>query len=188
MVVVAITFWLGTLLYTAFKKNGNALWVAYLVLIFVMSVVLWKVHDAANTSWKVLSIAIGGGMGIIMFMNVWMVIWPLQKKIIAATIAQGRHPAPPRARPGVGTARVSRVADEHVALGPDALLHGRRQPLPDRDRQVDPVPAGVLGGEASASPFSLLAPELLFSRSRTFFMSSQTSRFRSGLRSRYAGW
>ncbi len=52
-----------------------------------MGFVLCKVHAGANTSWKVLSIAIGGGMGIIMFMNVWMIIWPLQKKIIAATKA-----------------------------------------------------------------------------------------------------
>ena len=31
------------------------------------------------------SIAIGGTIGIIMFLNVWGIIWPNQKKIIAAT-------------------------------------------------------------------------------------------------------
>jgi uncharacterized membrane protein len=58
------------------------------------------VHSSANTSWKVLAIAIGGGMGIIMFMNVWMIIWPLQKKIIAATKAQAEAgTAPPADMP-----------------------------------------------------------------------------------------
>ena len=33
------------------------------------------------------SIAIGGGIGIIMMLNVWGIIWPNQKKIIAATTA-----------------------------------------------------------------------------------------------------
>ena len=33
------------------------------------------------------SIQIGGGIGILMFLNVWGIIWPNQKKIIAATTA-----------------------------------------------------------------------------------------------------
>ncbi|MGH9443088.1 MAG: urate hydroxylase PuuD [Thermoanaerobaculia bacterium] len=87
LAVVVATFTVGTWLFTAFKKDGRMLWIAYLVLMVVMSVVVWKVHVSVNASWKILSIALGGGMGIIMFMNVWMVIWPLQKKIIAATKA-----------------------------------------------------------------------------------------------------
>jgi uncharacterized membrane protein len=35
----------------------------------------------------VLSIGVGGGMGIIMLFNVWGVIWPNQKKIIRGTLA-----------------------------------------------------------------------------------------------------
>jgi uncharacterized membrane protein len=43
------------------------------------------------------SILVGGGLGIIMFLNVWGIIWPNQKKIIAATTATARDgtPAPP---------------------------------------------------------------------------------------------
>ena len=43
-----------------------------------------------------MAIAVGGGLGMIMFMNVWMIIWPLQKKIIAATraTAESGTPAP----------------------------------------------------------------------------------------------
>ncbi|MGA8152792.1 MAG: urate hydroxylase PuuD [Terriglobales bacterium] len=40
----------------------------------------------------VLSIGVGGGMGIIMLFNVWGVIWPNQKKIIRGTLA-GSPPA-----------------------------------------------------------------------------------------------
>jgi len=100
LVVVLAAFVVGTWLFSAFKKNGRALFAVYLLLMIVMGVVLWKVHVSANTSWKVLSIALGGGMGIIMFMNVWMVIWPLQKKIIAATKAQAEAgTAPPAEMP-----------------------------------------------------------------------------------------
>jgi uncharacterized membrane protein len=100
LVVVVATFVVGTWLFTAFRKDGRVTFLAYLVLLVVMGIVLWKVHSAANTSWKVLSIALGGGMGIIMFMNVWMVIWPLQKKIIAATRAQAESgTAPPAEMP-----------------------------------------------------------------------------------------
>jgi len=100
LVVVAAAFTVGTWLLTWLKKDGRVLWGAYLVLIVIMSVVVWKIHVSANASWKVLSIALGGGMGIIMFMNVWMVIWPLQKKIIAATKAQAEAgTAPPAEMP-----------------------------------------------------------------------------------------
>jgi uncharacterized membrane protein len=87
LVVVSLAFYLGTVCFTLFKKDGRVLWVAYLVLMVAMCFILAKVHAGSNVSWKVLSIAFGGGMGIIMFMNVWMVIWPLQKKIIAAVKA-----------------------------------------------------------------------------------------------------
>jgi uncharacterized membrane protein len=40
----------------------------------------------------VLSIGVGGGMGIIMLFNVWGIIWPNQKKIIQGTLA-GTPPA-----------------------------------------------------------------------------------------------
>jgi uncharacterized membrane protein len=40
----------------------------------------------------VLSIGVGGGLGIIMLLNVWGIIWPNQKKIIRGTLA-GTPPA-----------------------------------------------------------------------------------------------
>ena len=65
-----------------------------------------------------------------MFMNVWMIIWPLQKKIIAATVAAAAGNARSGGAAALGPSRVSRVADEHVAVDPDAVLHGCREPLP----------------------------------------------------------
>lgn len=50
---------------------------------------------AASERFK--SITIGGTLGIIMAANVWFIIWPNQKKIIAATTATATEgtPAPP---------------------------------------------------------------------------------------------
>jgi uncharacterized membrane protein len=45
-------------------------------------------------SWQA-SIFIGGGLGIIMFLNVWLIIWPNQKKVIRMTseaAAKGASP------------------------------------------------------------------------------------------------
>ena len=40
----------------------------------------------------VLSIGVGGGMGIVMLLNVWGIIWPNNKKVIRGTLA-GTPPA-----------------------------------------------------------------------------------------------
>ena len=42
---------------------------------------------------KSLSIGVGGGLGILMLLNVWGIIWPIQKRAIAATVA-GTPPPP----------------------------------------------------------------------------------------------
>ena len=53
--------------------------------------------DGYVDSARFKSITIGGTMGIIMAANVWFIIWPNQKKIIAATTATAAEgtPAPP---------------------------------------------------------------------------------------------
>ena len=46
-------------------------------------------------SWQ-LSIGIGGTLGIIMFLNVWLIIWPNQKRIIQMTAAAAaKQQSPP---------------------------------------------------------------------------------------------
>lgn len=80
------------------NKDGKVLAAATAGLVIAMSVALiwWldsqltgrRDHWASN---KTLSIGIGGALGIIMLLNVWGIIWPAQKRIIAAT-AEGTPP------------------------------------------------------------------------------------------------
>ena len=74
-------------------KDGRVLAVAIAVLVLVVS---WAgvAYMRNGGSNRTVAISIGGGMGYVMFMNVWMIIWPLQKKIIAATKATAETGAP----------------------------------------------------------------------------------------------
>ncbi|HLN59475.1 MAG TPA: urate hydroxylase PuuD [Thermoanaerobaculia bacterium] len=74
-------------------KDGRVLAVAIAVLVLLVS---WGAVSYMRTggSNRTVAIAIGGGMGYVMFMNVWMIIWPLQQKIIAATKATAETGAP----------------------------------------------------------------------------------------------
>jgi uncharacterized membrane protein len=76
------------------NKDGKILAIVTAALLIAMSVaIIWWLdsqltgrhdHWASN---KTLSIGIGGAMGLIMLLNVWGIIWPAQKRIIAATAA-----------------------------------------------------------------------------------------------------
>jgi uncharacterized membrane protein len=74
-------------------KDGRVLAAAIAVLVLLVS---WGAVSYMRTggSNRTIAIAIGGGMGYVMFMNVWMIIWPLQQKIIAATKATAETGAP----------------------------------------------------------------------------------------------
>ena len=76
------------------NKDGKILAAATAGLVIAMSVALIWFLDSQLTGrrdhWasnKTLSIGIGGALGIIMMLNVWGIIWPAQKRIIAATAA-----------------------------------------------------------------------------------------------------
>jgi len=59
----------------------------------------WAGLDWAITSWTV-SILTGGTLGIIMFLNVWLVIWPNQRIVIASAVTvAGGGQADPKATP-----------------------------------------------------------------------------------------
>ena len=76
------------------NKDGKILAAATAELVIAMSVaIIWwldaqltggRDHFASN---KTHSIGVGGALGLIMLLNVWGVIWPAQKRIIAATAA-----------------------------------------------------------------------------------------------------
>ncbi|MDT4896479.1 MAG: hypothetical protein QOH25_1556 [Acidobacteriota bacterium] len=100
-------------------NDGRVLAVIVLVLVIAMSagIIWWFTSrlpasgDFNGASSKTLSIGIGGALGIIMLLNVWGIIWPAQKRIIAWTRdnAQNGTPIPP----------------ESAALGRKAFLASR---------------------------------------------------------------
>ena len=47
---------------------------------------------------KSISIGIGGGLGIMMMLNVWGIIWRVQKRVIASLKGEGTAPAPEQIR------------------------------------------------------------------------------------------
>jgi uncharacterized membrane protein len=80
---------------------GNKFVVGALVL-FVMTATSWLVVSLLaqpGVSNRTLSISIGGGLGTILFFNVWGIVWRCQKRLIAwtrASVEQGA-PMPPEA-------------------------------------------------------------------------------------------
>ncbi len=105
LVIVLITYAILYGLYRvpALTKDGRVLGVVIALLVLLMAIViLWVMGNASAVPGKYLgnkslSIAIGGGIGILMLLNVWGIIWPAQKRIIAAT-REGTSAAPELAR------------------------------------------------------------------------------------------
>lgn len=105
--VIGIITWAiyNFLLLPNLNKDGRVLGVAVAVLVILMSVaIVWWLNGqlmgtsaagrAAESyaSNKTLSIGIGGALGLIMLLNVWGIIWPAQKRIIAGTISGDAAP------------------------------------------------------------------------------------------------
>jgi uncharacterized membrane protein len=77
-------------------------------MIILVAVVSWGVLkfftvmlSAAGESFasnKTLSIGVGGAYGIVMLLNVWGIIWPNNKRILAATAGTGPAAPPELAR------------------------------------------------------------------------------------------
>jgi uncharacterized membrane protein len=81
-------------------KDGKILAAVTALLVIVMSaVILWWLSSRLGEygSNKSYSIGIGGALGIIMFLNVWGIIWRAQKRIIAGTVS-GQAAPPELAR------------------------------------------------------------------------------------------
>jgi len=76
--------------------RGPILAVLITIVAVVMSWVVVYLLGSPGMSNKTLSIGIGGGLGIIMLLNVWGIIWPAQKRIIAWT-KENAEKLPPEA-------------------------------------------------------------------------------------------
>ena len=88
------------------------------------------------TSGYGMAITIGGTMGTIMFLNVWMVIWPNQQVVIASA---------------------NKVAEGGEAL-PDAASKGQWAGFASRTNTLFSIPMLFLMGAASHYPHSVSAP------------------------------
>ena len=77
-------------------------WLRAALIAFVVIAASWIVLDlnsSPQSSNSHLSISVGGGLGLIMLLNVWGVVWRVQKKLIAWTRANAKDgtPMPPEA-------------------------------------------------------------------------------------------
>jgi uncharacterized membrane protein len=80
--------------------KGPVLAAIYSVLVLAASYVFLRLNDHGWESNRLLAIGIGGGLGWMMMLNVWGVIWRAQKKIINWTVdnAANGTPMPDRSK------------------------------------------------------------------------------------------
>jgi uncharacterized membrane protein len=95
----------------------------------------WSRLGWAFNSWAV-AIVTGGTMGIIMWANVWFVIWPKQKVVIANAVAMGGG----------------------AAANPAAAPAGRRAAIASRTNTLFSIPMLFFMGAASHYP--VIAPNI----------------------------
>jgi len=86
-------------------KDGRLFAIVMLVLVAIITWGLVKFFvgmlTAGGESWasnKTISIGVGGAYGMLMMLNVWGIIWPNNKRIIAATAGTGPAAPPELAR------------------------------------------------------------------------------------------
>ena len=73
-------------------NKGPVLAAIMAVLVIAASWLYLSLNSHGWESNRMLSIGIGGGMGLVMLLNVWGIIWPNNKKVIQGTLA-GSPPA-----------------------------------------------------------------------------------------------
>ena len=88
--VVAVLM-VGIFMMARLNNSAAALTVTFAVLIFAASWLFLSINSKGWETSRVLSIGIGGGLGWVMMMNVWGIIWRAQKKMIAWT-SSGQTP------------------------------------------------------------------------------------------------
>src|SRR6266851_1936621 len=88
----------------ALTKDGRVFAVVMIILVTIVSYGLIRFFTAKLsvggnvTPNNVYSIGLGGAYGVLMLLNVWGIIWPNNKRIIAATAGTGPAPPPELAR------------------------------------------------------------------------------------------
>ncbi|HEY0404278.1 MAG TPA: urate hydroxylase PuuD [Pyrinomonadaceae bacterium] len=111
LLIVLVAYALLYSLYnvSALTKDGRVLAVVIAILVLIMSgVIVFIMSNAGGapdrngeTTYlgnESISIGVGGGLGILMLLNVWGIIWRVQKRAIAAFRGEGTAPSPEEMR------------------------------------------------------------------------------------------
>ena len=106
LLIVLVTYAIlyGLYMVPALTKDGRVLAVVIAILVIAMACAIVYVMgnagglDGRYLGNKSISIGVGGGLGIIMMLNVWGVIWRVQKRVIASLKGEGAAPAPEEIR------------------------------------------------------------------------------------------
>lgn len=111
LLIVLVTYAVIYMLYNIpqLTKDGRVLAVVIAIVVLVMAGIIvflmgnaGGAPDAAGNSTylgnKSISIGVGGGIGILMLLNVWGIIWRVQKRAIAAFKGEGTAPSPEEVR------------------------------------------------------------------------------------------
>jgi uncharacterized membrane protein len=88
--IVLVAYAIIYALINSVTKDGRVLAVLIAVIVIAMSVAMLYLFSGNKT----ISIGIGGGLGMIMLLNVWGIIWRAQKKIIAWTKENAENGTP----------------------------------------------------------------------------------------------
>lgn len=98
------------------KGIRDSVWVRAIgiaVIVIAASWIVLALNGGENVSNQHLAISVGGGLGLVMLINTWSVVWRVQKRLIAWTRSAAEHGTPMPAetermmRWGFITARVS---------------------------------------------------------------------------------
>lgn len=136
--VVTVSAWLAMWALIKFRSwavgQGKLLAVCIGLVILAHAYLILRLCGGPGHSSRALSIGIGGGMGVMMMLNVWMLIWPGQRRIIDWTREN---------------------AEKGTAIPPEAAVLGRRAFLASRTNFWLSIP--MLFFMAAASHYQILA-------------------------------
>jgi uncharacterized membrane protein len=98
--------------------KGPVVAILYAIVVIVAAWLFLSINDQGWQSNRLLSIGIGGGLGWVMMLNVWGVIWRIQKRLIAWTRdnAQNGTPIPEQAKRMARMGFIASRANAYLSL------------------------------------------------------------------------
>ena len=95
--LIAAAFGIQTLLLrlSALTRSRPAFVLAILVVVGLQGHLMTKLLPYTGMSHRALSIAVGGGIGFFLLLNVWEIVWPAQRRFLAWCAANPGQPPTP---------------------------------------------------------------------------------------------